>query len=91
MIKEMISKSPRTFGYLKNTWSIRLLAAYLTTILGMNVSPMHTWRIVHDLGIVSKRPKLALEHAEDYEKKKKTIDNYKKISAALLKKNPPGI
>ena len=24
MIKEIISKSPRTFGYLKNTWSIRL-------------------------------------------------------------------
>jgi transposase len=39
-IKEIISKSPRTFGYLKNTWSIRLLATYLTTILGMNVSTM---------------------------------------------------
>ena len=92
MIKEIIiSKSPRTFVYLKNTWSIRLLAVYLTTILGLNVSPMQTWRIVHDLGIVSKRPKLALEHAEDYEKKKKIVDNYKKVSAALLKKNPPGI
>jgi hypothetical protein len=35
------------------------------------------------------RPKLALEHttSEDYEKKKKTIDNYKKVSAALLKKD----
>ena len=86
MIKEIILKSPRTFGYLKNTWSIRFLAAYLTTILGMNVSPMQTWRIVHDLGIVSKRPKLALEHAEDYEKKKKIVDNYKKISAATFKK-----
>ena len=67
------------------------MADYLTTILGMNVSSMQTWRIVHDLGIVSKRPKLVLEHAEDYEKKKKIVDNYKKISAALLKKNPPGI
>jgi transposase len=86
-VKEIITKSPRTFGYLKNTWSIRLLATYLTTILGMNVSPMQTWRIVHDLGIVSKRPKLTLEHAEDYEKKKKIVDNYKKVSAALLKKN----
>jgi len=57
----------------------------------MNVSPMQTWRIVHDLGIVSKRPKLALEHAEDYTKKKKIVDNYKKVSAALLKKNSPGI
>jgi hypothetical protein len=83
--------SPRTFGYLKNTWSIRLLATYLTTILGMNVSPMQTWRIVHDLGIVSRTPKLALEHAEDYTKKKKIVDNYKKAAAALLKKNSPGI
>ena len=90
-VKEIISKSPRTFGYLKNTWSIRLLATYLTTILEMDVSPMQTWRIVHDLGIVCKRPKLVLEHAEDYEKKKKIVDNYKKVSAALLKKNPPGI
>ena len=88
MIKETISKSPRTFGYLKNTWTIRLLAAYLTILLGMNISPMQMWRIVHDLGIVSKRPKLALKHTtiEDYERKKKTIDNYKKVSAALLKK-----
>lgn len=31
--------------------------------------------------VVSKRPKLALEHDEDYEKKKKIVDNYKKISA----------
>jgi transposase len=38
--EEIISKSPRTFGYLKNTWSIRLLAAYLSRILGINVSPM---------------------------------------------------
>jgi transposase len=91
MIKEIISKSPRTFGYLKNTWSIRLLATYLTTILGMNVSPMQTWRIVHGFGIVSRRPKLALEHAEDYAKKKKIVDNYKKVAAALLKKNSPGI
>jgi hypothetical protein len=57
----------------------------------MNVSPMQTWRIVHDLGIVSRRPKLALEHAEDYEEKKKIVDNYKKVAAALLKKNSSGI
>jgi transposase len=87
MIKEIISKSPTTFGYLKNTWSIRLLAAYLSTILGINVSPMQTWRIVHDIGIVFKRPKLALEHGEDYEEKKKIVYNYKKISPALLKKD----
>jgi transposase len=86
-IKQIVMDSPRSFGYLRNTCSIRLLAAYLTNILEMNVSPMQTWRIVHDLGIVSKRPKLALEHGEDYKKKKKIVDNYKKVAAALLKKD----
>jgi hypothetical protein len=63
------------------------LAAYLTDVLEMNVSPMQTWRIVHGLDIVSKKPKLSLlERESDYEEKKETIDNYKKISAALLKK-----
>jgi len=33
----------------------------------------------------------AFAHTEDYEKKKKIADNYKKLYAALLKKNPHGI
>jgi transposase len=86
-IKQIVLDSPRSFGYLRNTWSIRLLAAYLTNILEMNVSPMQTWRIIRELGITYKKPKLMLEHEKDYEEKKKTIDNYKKVSAALLKIN----
>jgi hypothetical protein len=43
MVKDIIlNKSPKTFGYLKNTWSIRLLATYLSSLLEMNVSPMQT-------------------------------------------------
>ena len=43
MVKDIVlNKSPHTFGYLKNTWSIRLLATYLSTLLEMNVSPMQT-------------------------------------------------
>ena len=57
----------------------------------MNVSPMQTWRIIHDLGIVCKRPKLELEKGIDYEEKKNKIDRYKKISSALLKKDSTGI
>ena len=86
MIKEIVlNKSPKTFGYLKNTWSIRLLATYLTSLLGMNVSRMQTWRIIHDLGIVYKQPKLVLEKGNDYEEKKGKVDRYKKVSRALLK------
>ncbi len=88
MIKDIIlNKSPKTFGYLKNTWNIRLLATYLSTLLEMNVSPMQTWRIIHDMGIVYKQPKLELEKGIDYEEKKNKIEGYKKISAALLKKD----
>jgi putative transposase len=88
LIKDIVlNKSPTTFGYLKNTWSIRLLATHLTSLLGMNVSPKQTWRIVHDLGIVYKQPKLVLEKEEDYEKKKEKVEGYKKVSRALLKKD----
>ena len=53
----------------------------------MNVSPMQAWRIIHDLGIVYKQPKLELEKGNDYEEKKGKIDRYKKVSSALLKKD----
>jgi transposase len=88
MIKDIvINKSPSTFGYLKNIWSIRLLAKHLSKELMMNVSPMQTWRIINELEVKYKRPKLALEHDEkDYKERQKVIDNYKRISSALLKK-----
>jgi transposase len=79
MIKDIVlNQSPKTFGYLKNTWSVRLLATpNLTSLLGMNVSPKQTWRIIHDLGIVYKQPKLELEKkGDDYEEKKEKIDRY---------------
>ena len=88
IVKDIVlNKSPKIFGYLKNTWSIRLLATYLSSLLEMNVSPMQTWRIIHDLGIVYKQPKLELEKGNDYEEKKGKIEGYKKISSALLKKD----
>jgi transposase len=83
----VLNKSPKTFGYLKNTWSIRLLATYLSSLLEMNVSPMQTWRIIQDLDIVYKQPKLELEKGIDYKEKKNMIDRYKKVSSALFKKD----
>ena len=92
MIKDIVlNKSPRTFGYLKNTWSIRLLAIHLSSLLGINVSRMQTWRIIYDLGIVYKQPKLELQKGDDYEQKRKKIDGYKKVSNALLKKDTAGV
>lgn len=88
IVKDIVlNKSPKTFGYLKNTWSIRLLATYLSSLLEMNVSPMQTWRIIQELGIVYKQPKLELEKGVDYNEKKGKIDRYKKVSSALFKKD----
>ena len=53
----------------------------------MSVPCKHGWRIIHDLGIVYKRPKLELEKSNDYEEKKTKIDRYKKVSSALFKKD----
>jgi transposase len=94
MIKFIVlNKSPRTFGYLKNTWSIRLLAIYLSSLLGINISRSQMWRIIHDLGIVYKQPKLELEKEkdDDYEEKKGKIDGYKSVSSAHLKKDTAGV
>ena len=83
-----MNKSPKTFGYLKNTWSIRLLATYLSSLLEMKVSPMQTWwRIIHDLGIAYRQPKLELEKGSDYEEKKEKIDTgTRKYHLLFLKK-----
>ena len=82
----VLNKSPKTFGYLKNTLSIRLLAIYPSSLLGMKVSPMQTWKIIQDLGIVYKQPKLEPEKGIDYQEMKKVIERYKIVSSALLKK-----
>ncbi len=83
----VLNKSPETFGYLKNTWSIRLLAAYLASLLGIPISRMQIWRIIHDMGIVYKQPKLELQKGDDYEQRKEMIDKYRKVSHALFKKD----
>jgi hypothetical protein len=44
-------------------------------------------RIIHDLDIVYKQPKLELEKGDYYEEKKGKIDRYKKVSSALFKKD----
>lgn len=58
-----------------------------SSLVGINVSRMQTWRIIHDLGIVYKQPKLELQKGDDYEQKKRKTDGYRKISNALLKKD----
>ncbi len=74
------------FGYLRNTWSLRLLANCLTNERGIPFSFKHLQRITKDLGVRCKRPKLELLHGEDYEEGKEKVQNYKQIAPALKKR-----
>jgi hypothetical protein len=82
----VLFNDPHIFGYLRNTWSLRVLARCLTYELGISISFKHLQRITRDLGVRCKRPKLELEHGVDYEKGKQKIKNYKQIASALKKR-----
>ena len=86
IILSVLFNDPRIFGYLRNTWSLRVLARCLTYELGILISFKHLQRITRDLGVRCKRPKLELEHGVDYEKGKQKIKNYKQIASALKKR-----
>jgi transposase len=74
------------FGYIRNTWSLRSLAKCLTEELDIPISFRHLQRILKDMGIRCKRPKLELEHGPDYEEGKKQVKNYKRVASALKKR-----
>jgi len=88
-IAELALKSPSLFGYLKNDWSVRLLARHLSREVGVKISKSHVWRILHEAGIVHKRPKATVKSPDpDYERKAAKVRGYKRIAPALKKRGP---
>lgn len=86
IILSVLFNDPNIFGYIRNTWSLRSLAKCLTQELDIPISFRHLQRILKDMGIRCKRPKLELEHEADYEEGKKQVKNYKRIASALKKR-----
>ena len=82
----VLFNDPNLFGYVRNTWSLRSLAKCLTEELDIPISFKHLQRILKDMGIRCKRPKLELEHGPDYDEGKKKVKNYKQIALALKKR-----
>lgn len=82
----VLFNDPNLFGYVRNTWSLRSLAKCLTEELDIPISFKHLQRILKDMGIRCKRPKLELEHGPDYNDGKKKVKNYKQIASALKKR-----
>lgn len=82
----VLFNDPHLFGYVRNTWSLRSLAKCLTEELDIPISFKHLQRILKDMDIKCKRPKLELEHGPDYDDGKKKVKNYKQIASALKKR-----
>lgn len=70
ILKELVGKDPQAFGYLRTTWSLRAIARHLQKELGMEVSSVHVWRMLKELGLSYKVPKIYVTSPDrDYEEK----------------------
>jgi len=85
-IPELLKKDPQLFGFLKGRWVVRDIAKQLKKE-GIDLSFQSVDRILHDLEISLKRPKLRAPGSihKNY-RKRKEITNHKAIAGALLKK-----
>jgi transposase len=88
-IIELALKSPALFGYLQQDWNLRLLARHLTKEVGIEIGKSRLSEILHDAGIVYKRPKAVVRSPDaDYPAKAKRVEGYKQVAAALEKRGP---
>jgi transposase len=86
IIPELLKKDPQAFGYLKGRWVLRDIARELKKE-GINLHYTSVHRILGDLGIVLKSPKLRAPGSirKNY-RKRAEIRRYKRVAGALLKK-----
>jgi transposase len=80
---------PQLFGYLKGRWVVRDISKQLKKE-GINLSFQSVDRVLHELGIPLKRPKLRAHGSihKNY-RKRKEIANFKNVAGALIKKGSP--
>ncbi len=78
-ILSVLFNDPTIFAYVRNTWSLRSLAKCLLqkSLISQSISFRHLQRILKDMGIRCKRPKLELEHDDDLIMMREKVKNYK--------------
>ena len=86
ILPSLLSKDPQAFGYLKGRWVLRDIAKELRKEgVQLDFSSVH--RILHDIGIVLKSPKMRAPGSVQKNYRKRTqIRNYKRAASMLLKK-----
>lgn len=85
-IEKLIDKDPQLFGYLKGRWVLRDISRELKKE-GVDIHYSSVYRILDDLGIVLKSPKLRAPGSikKNY-RKREQVRHYKRIAPALFKK-----
>lgn len=89
VLVNLLSQDPQTFGFLKGKWVLRDISKALKKDgITLHYSSVH--RVLGDLGIVQKSPVLRAQGSikKNYVKRAE-IRRYKKVAAALLKKELP--
>lgn len=85
-IPELLKEDPHVFGFLKGRWVVRDIAKELRRE-GINLTFQSVDRILHELDISLKRPKLiAPGSMQKNYRKRREIANYKAVAGALQKK-----
>jgi transposase len=82
-----MKKDPKLFGFLKGRWVVRDIAKEIGKESGVEISKSHVHRMMDEIGLSYKRPKLHVKSDDpNYARKKREVKNYQRIASALEKR-----
>lgn len=86
LIPELMKKDPQAYGYLKGRWVVRDISKALKEE-GVDISRTHVHRLLGELGLSYKRPKLDVKSDDpSYARKAREVRAYKQIAPAIEKR-----
>jgi transposase len=87
IIPQLMKKDPKLFGFLKGRWVVRDIAKEIEKETGIGISKTHVERMLQELDLSYKRPKLHVKSDDpNYYRKKREVRSYQRIAPALEKK-----
>jgi transposase len=69
LLRELLQKSPRDYGYPFRTWTVSWLGKHITKTMGIEVSESHLKRVMRDLGLSTRLPKTDLRSSQSQSQK----------------------
>lgn len=87
IIPQLMKQDPKLFGFLKGRWVVRDIAKEIEKETGIGISKTHVERVLQELDLSYKRPKLHVKSDDpNYSRKKREVRSYQRIAPALEKK-----